>query len=42
MKAKEFFDPEYQTALFKEGVAIGRAGGPWMKQPVPKTQSAGR
>jgi predicted acylesterase/phospholipase RssA len=35
MKAKEFFDPEYQAALFAEGEKIGRAGGPWLKSPVP-------
>ncbi len=35
MKAKEFFDPEYQSALFEEGRKIGRNGGPWMKKPIP-------
>jgi predicted acylesterase/phospholipase RssA len=35
IKAKEFFDPEYQSALFEEGRKIGRNGGPWMKKPTP-------
>ncbi len=32
-KPKEFFDPDYQVALFDEGFAMGKAGGPWMKKP---------
>lgn len=32
-KAKEFFDPAYQNALFDTGFSIGEAGGPWMKAP---------
>ncbi|MEQ1713419.1 MAG: patatin-like phospholipase family protein, partial [Hyphomicrobium sp.] len=32
-KAKEFFDPAYQVALFDEGFRMGKAGGPWMKKP---------
>ena len=32
-KPKELFDPEYQAALYEEGVRVGRAGGPWMKAP---------
>lgn len=32
-KAKEFFDPAYQTALFNQGYALGRSGVPWMKSP---------
>lgn len=35
MKAKEFFDPEYQTALFDRGRQIGRNGGPWSHTPTP-------
>ena len=34
IKAKEFFDPEYQSALFEEGRRIGRNGGPWMHKPM--------
>lgn len=32
-KANEFFDPEYQRALFNEGVRLGESGSGWMKQP---------
>ena len=35
LKAKEFFDPEYQAALFDRGRTIGRAGGPWLSKPTP-------
>ncbi len=35
MKAMEFVDPEYQTALFETGVKIGRNGGPWLHNPTP-------
>lgn len=31
------FDPAYQAALFDEGYRIGRAGGPWLKQPPATT-----
>ena len=33
-KANEFFDPDYQSALFDEGRRIGRNGGPWMHKPM--------
>jgi len=32
-KANEFFDPEYQRALFNEGVRLGASGTAWMKTP---------
>ncbi len=35
LKAKEFFDPEYQAALFDRGVKIGRSGAPWLRKPMP-------
>ena len=41
-KAKEFFDPEYQTALFKLGLKTGRAGGPWMKKPPTQVSALAR
>ncbi|MEO1206121.1 MAG: patatin-like phospholipase family protein [Pseudomonadota bacterium] len=37
-KANQFFDPEYQRALFDEGRRIGRNGGPWLKQPPDLAQ----
>jgi predicted acylesterase/phospholipase RssA len=40
MKAKEFFDPEYQAALFEEGRKVGRAGGPWLHKPTPAADVA--
>ncbi|MEQ1671782.1 MAG: patatin-like phospholipase family protein [Hyphomicrobium sp.] len=40
MKAKEFFDPEYQAALFEEGRRIGRSGGQWSHKPTPPPLSA--
>lgn len=33
VKAKEFFDPVYQEALFEEGRRTGRGRIPWMKRP---------
>ena len=35
LKAKEFFDPDYQAALFEEGRKTGRNGGPWLHKPTP-------
>jgi predicted acylesterase/phospholipase RssA len=32
-KAKEFFDPEYQRALFDFGYEMGRRGNAWLKHP---------
>lgn len=32
-KANEFFDPEYQRALFDKGVELGRRPSAWMKRP---------
>lgn len=32
-RAKEVFDPVYQTALFEEGRRIGREGPRWLKAP---------
>lgn len=34
-KANEFFDPEYQRALFDEGYRLGKSGSGWMKKPPP-------
>lgn len=42
VKAREFFDPAYQQALFEQGYAMGRAGGPWLKAPPQITGNASR
>jgi len=31
--AKEFFDPDYQKALFDEGYRLGSTGIPWLTEP---------
>ena len=33
LKADEFFDPEYQQALFDVGYRVGRSGEGWQKSP---------
>jgi len=33
VKADEFFDPDYQRALYDEGYRLGRAGGQWLNRP---------
>lgn len=42
VKANEFFDANYQNALFDEGFRLGKSGGPWMKAPpqVPGAAAA--
>ncbi len=40
-KPKELFDPDYQTALFEEGYALGRKGTGWMKAPPERRATAG-
>jgi predicted acylesterase/phospholipase RssA len=35
LKSKEFFDPDYQAALFAVGRKTGRSGGPWLHKPTP-------
>ncbi len=40
MKANEFFDPEYQLALFEEGYRLGKAGDAWQKSPPQMRSSA--
>ncbi len=40
-KAKEFFDPVYQKALFEEGYRLGRSRIPWLHRPpdlVPRSR----
>lgn len=36
VESKEFFDPNYQRALFDEGFELGRTGIPWAKRPPTK------
>lgn len=40
MKPKEFFDPEYQLALYEEGLRIGRSSDAWVKAPPQVTTPA--
>ncbi len=41
-KTKEFYDPEYQEALFQLGFQLGREPGHWMKEPPGQTPIGAR